>query len=95
MRTVFNELTLAHGFKQVDPVDHERMRHLHGMELLRTLNGPHCTMDLHMPTSSLPAKPEIFPACFSWIHPGTLLAMNCYPSDRARKIGTTVGSHRC
>jgi phosphoglycolate phosphatase len=29
MRTVFNELALTHGFKQVDPEDHKRMRDLH------------------------------------------------------------------
>jgi phosphoglycolate phosphatase len=40
MRTVLNELALTHGFKQVDPDDHERMRDLHGMELLRALELP-------------------------------------------------------
>jgi phosphoglycolate phosphatase-like HAD superfamily hydrolase len=40
MRTVFNELALTHGFKQVDPEDHERMHDLHGMELLRALELP-------------------------------------------------------
>jgi phosphoglycolate phosphatase len=40
MRTVFNELALAHGFKQMDQEDHERMRDLHGMVLLRALELP-------------------------------------------------------
>jgi phosphoglycolate phosphatase len=40
MRTVFNELALTHGFKQVDLEDYERMRDLHGKELLKALELP-------------------------------------------------------
>jgi len=40
MRSVFNELALTHGFKQVDPEDYERMRDLHGRELLTALELP-------------------------------------------------------
>jgi phosphoglycolate phosphatase len=40
MQNVFAELAVTHGFKQVDPIDYERMRDLHGMELLKALELP-------------------------------------------------------
>lgn len=40
MRSIFNEVAIAHGFKQVAEEDHERMRDLHGRELLKALELP-------------------------------------------------------
>src|SRR5262245_51871318 len=40
MQSMFNELALTHGFKQVDPEDFDRMRDLDGRELLRALELP-------------------------------------------------------
>jgi phosphoglycolate phosphatase len=37
---MFNDLAATHGFKPVGPEDHERMRDLHGMELLKALEMP-------------------------------------------------------
>ncbi len=40
MRSIFNELADEHGFKRVEPRDHERLRDLHGAVLLRELGLP-------------------------------------------------------
>ena len=40
MRSVFNEMAVEHGFKQVDPLDYERFRDLQGVDLLRELGLP-------------------------------------------------------
>ena len=40
MRSQFNELAEAHGFRRVEPHEHERFRHLHGGALLRELGLP-------------------------------------------------------
>ena len=41
MRSMFNEMAVEHGFKQVDPLDYERFRDLQGVDLLRELSLPH------------------------------------------------------
>ena len=40
MQSVFDELAVTHGFRQVDPGEHERLRGLHGRELLKALELP-------------------------------------------------------
>ncbi len=40
MRSMFNEMAVEHGFKQVDPANYERFRDLQGMDLLRELGLP-------------------------------------------------------
>jgi len=40
MRSIFNELADAHGFRRVDSGEHEQYRDLHGHELLKALGLP-------------------------------------------------------
>lgn len=40
LRSIFNELAGAHGFKRVEPHEYERFRDLHGAALLRELGLP-------------------------------------------------------
>ncbi len=40
MRSIFNELADEHGFRRVEPCDYERLRDLHGGDLLRELGLP-------------------------------------------------------
>jgi len=40
MRSIFNELAEAHGFRRVEPHEYERFRDLHGRALLRELGLP-------------------------------------------------------
>jgi phosphoglycolate phosphatase len=40
MRSIFNELAEAHGFKRVEPHEYEQFRNLHGAALLRELGLP-------------------------------------------------------
>ncbi len=40
MRSIFNELATEHGFRRVEPHEHERFRDLHGTALLRELGLP-------------------------------------------------------
>ena len=40
MRSMFNEMAVEHGFKQVAPADYERFRDLQGIDLLRELGLP-------------------------------------------------------
>lgn len=40
MRSIFNELAEAHGFRRVQPHEYERFRDLHGAALLRELGLP-------------------------------------------------------
>src|SRR5262245_3361713 len=40
MRSIFNELAEAHGFRRVEPHEYERFRDLHGVALLRALGLP-------------------------------------------------------
>lgn len=40
MRSIFNELAEAHGFRRVEPHEYERFRDLHGAALLRELGLP-------------------------------------------------------
>lgn len=40
MRSIFNELAVEHGFRQVGPEEYERFRDLHGQALLRELDLP-------------------------------------------------------
>lgn len=40
MRSVFNELAAEHGFRRVEPHEHEQFRELHGRALLRELGLP-------------------------------------------------------
>jgi phosphoglycolate phosphatase len=40
MRSIFNELAEEHGFRRVEPDDHQRFRDLHGGALLRKLGLP-------------------------------------------------------
>jgi phosphoglycolate phosphatase len=40
MRSIFNELAEAHGFRRVEPHEYERVRDLHGAALLRELGLP-------------------------------------------------------
>ena len=40
MRSIFNELAEAHGFRQVEPHEYEQFRDLHGIALLRALGLP-------------------------------------------------------
>jgi phosphoglycolate phosphatase len=40
IRTVFNELAGEHGFRKVEPEEQERIRDLHGAELLKALGIP-------------------------------------------------------
>jgi phosphoglycolate phosphatase len=40
MRSTFNELAEAHGFRRVEPHEYERFRNLHGAALLRELGLP-------------------------------------------------------
>jgi phosphoglycolate phosphatase len=40
MRSIFNQLAEEHGFRRVEPGDHQRLRDLHGSALLRELGLP-------------------------------------------------------
>jgi phosphoglycolate phosphatase len=40
MRSIFNELAEAHGFRRIEPHEYERFRDLHGAALLRELGLP-------------------------------------------------------
>ena len=40
MRSIFNEIADAHGFRRVEPEEHEQHRDLHGREMLKALGLP-------------------------------------------------------
>lgn len=90
MRSVFNELALAHGFKQVDPADYERMRDLHGRELLKALELPLWKMPRVM--SDLRARMEALAGNFAPF-PGIADALQQL-FDRGSQLGVVSSNSR-
>jgi phosphoglycolate phosphatase len=66
MRSIFNELAEAHGFRRVEPHEYERFRDLHGAALLRELGLPlwklpHVVSDMRRRMTEHNGKLSLFP----------------------------------
>ena len=73
MRSIFNELAKAHGFRRVEPHDYERFRELHGHALLRELGLPlwklpQVASSLRRRMAEHPGKLSLFPGISEVLH---------------------------
>ena len=73
MRSIFNELADAHGFRRVEPHEYERFRDLHGAALLRELGLPlwklpRVVSDLRRRMAEHGGKLALFPGTSDVLH---------------------------
>jgi phosphoglycolate phosphatase len=73
MRSVFNELAEAHGFRRVEPHEYERFRDLHGAALFRELGLPlwklpRVTSDMRRRMAEHTGKLFLFPGSSDVLH---------------------------
>ena len=73
MRSIFNELAEAHGFRRVEPHEYERFRDLHGAALLRELGLPlwklpRVVSDMRRRMTEHTGKLSLFPGISEVLH---------------------------
>jgi len=73
MRSIFNELAEAHGFRRVEPHEYEWFRNLHGAALLRELGLPlrklpRVASDLRRRMTEHSGKLSLFPGISELLH---------------------------
>ena len=73
IRSIFNDLAEAHGFRRVEPHEHERFRDLHGAALLRELGLPlrklpRVASDLRRRMTEHTGKLSLFPGIGDMLH---------------------------
>lgn len=73
MRSIFNELAEAHGFRRVEPHEYERFRDLHGAALLRELGLPlwklpHVVGDMRRRMTEHAGTLSLFPGMSDVLH---------------------------
>ncbi len=73
LRSIFNELAEAHGFRRVEPHEYERIRDLHGAALLRELGLPlwklpRVVSDMRRRMSEHTGRLSLFPGISDMLH---------------------------
>lgn len=99
MRSIFNELAEAHGFRRVEPMEYERVRDLHGAALLRELGLPlwklpRVVSDMRRRMAEHTGKLSLFPGIGDVLHRlaavGIQLAI--VSSNSRENVGRVLGS---